>query len=408
MVEDLFRKAIFGLFPDVLSEDDEYADLIELLVEIMRWMYDDIRDFSKLADIYACPDDFVEHLGYLIGYKRNVKVKVSVQTQRMMIARLISFYRRRGSTESIVFAARTGSNEVQILQEGQSLVTQKAEVFFPELYLARYSMTPLSTIYRHPDERYWREGVIDVILHEFVSESLKDAVRAVTPAGIRVFFTLDGVKDEIVLDLIANENVISHYNISINAKFISRTYGLVLSNKGKGRLSANRCYSGRQTIFSLISEQKGVMLIKSGVLSYGERTVLSDIEIGLYDREVLYVGRVPYASPLYSVEDLQNYNYWFELIYGEDIYTEMEGPGENGIFTKMSYQKDAEVLINPPYEARGTGKGKGQGEILDLKYSFLRGDGQTVMIGGVDDLNMGYVIRGEGRIRFRGSYFEIE
>ena len=96
-----FAEKLYVLLAGVhrLEDAGDLRDFLAVLGPTLDWLKSRIDDLPELWDLDAVPDEFLPHLGALVGYPYNYTRDPDVQ--RKLIRFRIEFYRRKGTRTSL-------------------------------------------------------------------------------------------------------------------------------------------------------------------------------------------------------------------------------------------------------------------------------------------------------------------
>lgn len=184
-----------NIFKDIVllpQEDDvDYNSLIKVIQSLAQDIHDNIDVFTDLIDVDKVPDIFLPKLMYLVKYNLNYNLDISVQ--REIVKRVIDIYRRRGTDDSIINAATYSSYSKWIgghmFMPDYELSNEQATLLYPIDNLFKHNISNHSGTDKYSDGVFWRAGILSIGLF-YLDDLVREAVKRVVPAGLRVYFNL--------------------------------------------------------------------------------------------------------------------------------------------------------------------------------------------------------------------------
>jgi hypothetical protein len=178
-------------FPPALKGHPQYKVLIELAKEEFHKIDDFIKMISFYSNIDRCPEEFLQHLGDIIGFTYNPNLDPIAQRELMKVyAQEISPC--VGRVEDLENMATYGDVEGYlgggIFVPGTNVEYPKATVIVPRDIMFTHSASAWDTGTLFPSDIF-REGVL--IINVFrINEVIMNKVELVKPAGMIVVYQL--------------------------------------------------------------------------------------------------------------------------------------------------------------------------------------------------------------------------
>lgn len=282
---------------DYIKTDDDFMILVKLLETVFNDIKSIADNFNNLSDVDNVVEIFLPKLAYLVNYKYNYNIPADVN--RDLIKRMIWLYGQKGRDYDILNAANYGNNDKWV---GSTLFLPNAtpdkhtaSLYYPIDYLFTHDVSTHSGTHRYQDSTRYRDGVL-IITVVILTDKIREAVRKVVPAGIRIYYDVDssmeGDSDKGVVDFgewVLHEDYELDYRLRIFDNIRSNTFS------GTDIYSPHRL-SGKQVLFfdRLIDILKGISFIPN---KPADGSINTDIQypIGGTELTKTYIG-VPKRS----------------------------------------------------------------------------------------------------------------
>ena len=166
-----------------------------IFIDLLRILFSDIRSvadvFDRLSDVNSAPEIFLPKLAALLSYR--YKYEVPDDVNREIIKRLLWVYEGKGTDTDILEAADFGDNPKWVgrtlFMPGAEIDERVATLEYPVHNLFTHDVSAHSETDRFQDSTRYRDGVLIINLLELTPE-IKDALRKVVPAGIKIYFNV--------------------------------------------------------------------------------------------------------------------------------------------------------------------------------------------------------------------------
>jgi hypothetical protein len=260
---DIFKYIV----PDEMYEDADYQHFLYLLSIIYTDINGLIEKFPELVDVDNAEELFLPKLSALIGY--DYRYNIDIDDQREIIKNILQVYRDRGTDDSIIMAATYGNDEKwvggHLFVPGANVSKRKAYIEHPIDSIFRFSISALSGPDKMEDGSRYRPGTIVVHVY-YIDDTIREAIRKVVPAGIKIFYQLDGEADNIIE--FGEWTLWTDYLLTIEPRLIDYDETLIFSVI---QASSHRYLSGRQTFWTA-----GSFTIDTGSTFYPYSKLSSD------------------------------------------------------------------------------------------------------------------------------------
>lgn len=178
-----------------LTEFIRNEDDFQIFIDLLEIIFSDIRSvgevFDRLVDVNEAPDIFLPKLASLLYYK--YKYEVPTDVNRDIIKRLLWIYEGKGTDEDILQAADFGNDDHWVgrtfFTPGAKVPDRVATIEYPVHQLFTHDVSTHSETDMFQDSERYRDGVIVINLLELTDE-VREALRRVIPAGIKIFFNI--------------------------------------------------------------------------------------------------------------------------------------------------------------------------------------------------------------------------
>ena len=242
--------SIEDLLPHTLLESEQYSTVANIVMTINNDIKEMISVFPELVHISNAPEIFLPKLAALVRYEG--RYDIDDESLRDIISRIITVYRDRGTDYSIIMAATYGDEPEWV---GSSLFytshrsKELATIVYPITRLFRHSISRHSGTHYFPDNERWRDGTL-IISAPYINDKLRNAVKKVVPAGLRVFWEVKSEISDSTGELITfGEYLVNawydlEYYLRIKDKSVNNTYFSTSS-----AYSGSSYLSGRQILY---------------------------------------------------------------------------------------------------------------------------------------------------------------
>lgn len=166
-----------------------------VFITILEKIYNDIKGlisrFPELADVDNVSEIFLPKLAELIKYQYNYNIDLDIQ--REIIKRMIETYRRRGTDDSIIMAATYGNDEKWIADHlflpGADKDKDMATLTYGTDGIFTHNISKFDGTHKFADSVMWRGGILIINL-PFLNNNVRNAIKKVIPAGIKILFNI--------------------------------------------------------------------------------------------------------------------------------------------------------------------------------------------------------------------------
>ena len=338
-----------NLLTEYLKSDPDYLVFSELISTVLSECKDDITRFTDLIDPDSCPEEFLPLLGHIVGYTYNPRLSSDIQ--RQVIKNIFKAYYIRGTKLSMINAGTYGNEDYWIggdLFLPNSPKKTPAELLLTNTRMFTHSKSKFSGLDRFPDEKIWRDGVVQLTLNEVDDRILKEVLKSL-PAGMKCYLQLNidnaGSGDGLVGVSFADIKVTDETIICSRELVAENTYseGNVFSRPCSVRRRSGRRYLipeyeiGMSMYSEIVSSDNYLSNVVIMYLGGAERSVTASRSgkyafdgyfTGDHQIDEVHLDRTPLLmSPLYTIDkikDMKVGQYGLEYVAPTEIVLEVE------------------------------------------------------------------------------------
>lgn len=178
--------------PNYLQTSEEYLMILDILNSQLGISKKLVDEFTDLVDLDTVPSILLPSLSKLVNY--DYRYDLPVDHQRDIIKSIFHIYKTRGTNDSIIQAATYADNKHWIgghIFTPDAIINEvKARLSFPIDLVFTWSKSDWSNNNAYADNDRYQSGIIVIKVDHF-SDNIREAVRKVLPAGIKVFFDIE-------------------------------------------------------------------------------------------------------------------------------------------------------------------------------------------------------------------------